>query len=102
VFVSSYTYLLTQIVWWRRECASEGSLFELQDKNKRWLKSDSPNMLIRALTWILGERMEGEDMVKPTMKRLKFANRILLVGNDSQTFAGKFVSAFLGLIISIC
>ncbi|KAH3917180.1 hypothetical protein HBH56_053380 [Parastagonospora nodorum] len=88
VFVSCYTYLLTQIIWWRRECASEGSLFAPEDPNKRWMKSGSPQFLIRALAWTLHERLEGEDMLTPTLKRLKFANRILLAGNDSQTFTG--------------
>ncbi|KAH5330022.1 hypothetical protein HBI42_206250 [Parastagonospora nodorum] len=37
VFVFCYTYLLTQIIWWRRECASEGSLFAPEDPNKRWM-----------------------------------------------------------------
>jgi hypothetical protein len=94
VFVSCYTYVLTQIIWWRRECTTEGSLFEFDDKDERWMKSDSPHRLIRALAWVLGERREGEDMLTPTMKRLKFANRILLAGYDSQTFTGKLVSAF--------
>jgi hypothetical protein len=94
VFVSCYTYVLTQIIWWRRECATEGSLFELDEDEERWMKSDSSHMLVRALAWIVGERREGEDVLTPTMKRLKFANRILLAGNDSQTFTGKSILVF--------
>jgi hypothetical protein len=57
-------------------------------------------MLIRTLALVLGERLEGKDMVTPTMKRLKFANRILLAGNDSQTFTGRFATVFLVLEMS--
>jgi hypothetical protein len=102
VFASCYTYLLTQIILWRQECGSEGSLFRREaEDNKRWLTSDSPHKLARALAWILGERLESEQMegmVAPTMKRLEFANRILLAGNDSQTFTGKLVNFFLSLV----
>jgi hypothetical protein len=103
VFVSCYTYLLTQIVWWRREIVSEGSLFQLgpKHKDKRWLKADSPHMLLRILAWVLGERLEGKEMVTPAMKRLEFVNRILLAGNDSQTFTGKSESPLFELVMRI-
>jgi hypothetical protein len=75
-------------------------LFEFRDENKRWMKSGSLHILIRTLALDLGERLEGKDMVTPTMKRLKLANRILLAGNDSQMFTGRFATVFLVLEMS--
>jgi hypothetical protein len=56
---------------------------------------------LRILAWVLGERLEGKEMVTPTMKRLEFANRILLAGNDSQTFTGKSESPLFELVMRI-
>jgi hypothetical protein len=48
-----------------------------------WLVGKQPEHVRRRRE---GERMEDE--ITPTTKRLNFANRILLAGNDSQTFTG--------------
>jgi hypothetical protein len=96
VFVSCYTYLLTEIIWYRCEGAHDlGHNY----RNERWMKADSPHMLIRVLACILGENQEFGGVETPTEKRLTFGNRILLAVNDSQTFTGKFCSAFLGMIM---
>jgi hypothetical protein len=54
--------------------------------------------LFRAYEWIVGKQSDiaaqlsttsnSEAQLMPTTKRLKFANRILLAGNDTQTFTG--------------
>jgi hypothetical protein len=61
-------------------------------------EKQEPTKLFRAYEWIVGKQwdlpvqrtampyLEGE--VTPTTKRLQFANRILLAGNDAQTFTG--------------
>jgi hypothetical protein len=59
-------------------------------------------MAIRIWEWVVGkqpdhkqvrtEKSKIEDERTPTAMRLGFANRILLAGNDAQTFTGEFAS----------
>jgi hypothetical protein len=63
------------------------------------VKSSSNKCLLHSLAWLVGKQPEHarerteeskiEDEITPTTRRLKFANRILLAGNDSQTFTGE-------------
>ncbi|KAH7413634.1 hypothetical protein DE146DRAFT_1630 [Phaeosphaeria sp. MPI-PUGE-AT-0046c] len=93
VFVSIYTSVLTVVISIGRSGGGDGSLLQLVAKKlkmKRLFRTGtrSTMLVVRLASWVLGEGGEGAGMLTATLKRYEFANRILIAGNDSQTFTG--------------
>jgi hypothetical protein len=86
VFVSYYTFILSTTIREDRKDTKPDDQSPIQETKP--LRRSTWNLVVGQQPK-LSRRRTGEHEISPTTKRLEFANKILLAGNDAQTFTGK-------------